>query len=490
MDLQKLQISIQDELCRRKLSKFAERFWDQVCPESPLVMTRHIEAICDHLQAVTEGKIRKLIINVPPGSGKSVLVSVLWTAWEWLQNPGLQVQYASYAAPLTERDSLRCRELVDSHRYLALIPAAHPWKRKRLPDRNTEYGTSAGGWRRCTSISGVGTGFRGHRVVVDDPHNIKDNPTPKELADVASWWDHRMSSRFVDMAKAQLVIIMQRVHENDLSGHCLEQGGYEHLCLPSEYDSAHQCKTSIGFKDWRTEDGELLNPAYHPAEVLAEAKRILGSRQYAGQHQQRPAPKGGLIVHTNWIKKYNKLPTGSGTWMQSWDLRAGGKGKATSFVVGQVWFRPDQQPHCYLVDQVRERWDIVGTIQAIQKLSKKWPQATRKLVEDKADGKAVLRLLQDELTGLVPTKVSGSKEQRLEAVSPLYEAGNVWVPGKKDWTEDHINELTSFPASRYNDQVDAASQALEWFRTHPHRAVGIRKVPINGGRGSRKKQWV
>ena len=495
MDIRKLKADLADELCRKSFKHFVRRFWHSVCI-IPLVPARHIDVLADHCQAITEGEITQLVVNVPPGSGKSTVVSILWPAWEWLLRPKTQAIFASYGMSLSHKFSQQCRDLVDSDEYQRLIPqdkAGNPvWSRKKNPDKVGEFWTSAGGWRLCTSITGTGSGHRGHRVVVDDPINVSESYTEKELLDVISWWDYRMSNRMVDPARAQMLVIMQRVHENDLSGHCISQGDYELLCLPSEFDPDRRCKTSI-FEDWRTEVGELLNPDFHTFEVLARDKRKLGSRGFAAQHQQRPSPKGGLIIMEQWFKKYGQLPSGPGTWLQSWDPKAGSKSKTSSYVVGQVWFRPQSQANCYLVDQVRERWNMLETVEAVKELSLKWPLATRKLMENKADGAALILLLNQDLGGMVPVSVKGSKEVRLEACSPQYEAGNVWVPGNAPWLDEHVKELTDAPVGRYDDQVDAASQALDWFRSHPSRVgAGIHRVPINsGGRsGSRKSQWV
>ena len=475
---------------KASFSEFVKEFWDQVVPEAPLVWMPHIEAICDHLQAVSEGRIKELLVNVPPGSGKSVIVSVLWTAWEWLWNPGLQVQYASYSSGLSERDSLRTRELVESEEYQALVDGA--WALKGIPYHLDEFWTTAGGWRRTTTIKGVGTGFRGHRTVVDDPHNVSERATEAEYLGVASWWDHRMSNRFHDLDTAQMVIIMQRVHELDLSGHCLAQGTYEHLCLPAEYDPDLHCTTSIGFSDWRTEPGELLNPVYMGRETLERQRIKMGERQYAGQYQQRPAPAGGNLVIDAYLHYYRALPTPlAGDWLLSWDTKAtASKSQRASYVVGQCWFRPKAlKGRIYLVDQVRFKGGIIPTMQALRAMSAKWQAATTKLVENKATGPAVVEMLCAQIPGIIPIDPHGDKASRFDASLPLWEAGNIMLPHPDiaPWVVQYVAEITTFPAAANDDQADATSQALDWFRLHG--AVSIEYEPVGRSAYGGRSGW-
>jgi predicted phage terminase large subunit-like protein len=281
---------------------------------------------------------------------------------------------------------------------------------------------------------------------------------------VLDCWDQVMSTRLNDPKSGAMVIVMQRVHENDLAGHVLQQGGYEELKLPAEYEGSQQV-TSIGWRDPRTELGELLWPErFGQAEVEA-LKRTMGSYAAAGQLQQRPSPAAGGILKRHWWKFYREAPRLFSEVIQSWDC-AFKDTRTSDFVVGQVWGRNGADK--YLLDQVRGRMDCPATIQAVKRLSEKWPQTHAKLVEDKANGPAVIATLKHEIVGLIAVNPEGGKEVRAHAVSPQIEAGNVYLPDPTiaPWIGGFIDECAAFPNGAYDDQVDAMSQALVRLGTH------------------------
>ena len=472
---------IRAEMARRHLRDFVKYAWPILEPETPLVWSWHVEAICDHLEAVSAGEIKRLLINVPPGHAKSLLVSVFWPAWVWTRRPSWRALFASYKAELAIRDSVRCRSVIQSDWYQTAFRPE--WKLSGDQNVKSYFQNSATGARQSIGVGGGATGFRGDAVVVDDPLKADEWPSPDELEKVISWWDFQMSSRLNDMSKGVRVVIMQRLHERDLSGYLLERGGYEHLCLPSEYDPGRSCVTSIGFRDPRTERGELLFPARFDASVIAEAKRDLGPYGYSGQHDQSPTPAGGSIVREGWLRYWYPddmtppmpvvvmtkdgarevpqapLPRRFDTRIQSWDLAF--KGSASSdFVAGHVWAR--EGARFYLLDRTHARLDFPATLGAIRDMSARHPVALEKLVEDKANGPALIATLRDEIPGLIPVSPDGGKEARLHSVAPLFAAGNVWLPHPAvcPWVSEVVAELVRFPRAPHDDDVDAATQAL------------------------------
>ena len=471
---------IRAEMSRRHLRDFVRHAWPVLEPETPLVWSWHVEAICDHLESVSEGQIKRLLINVPPGHAKSLLVSVFWPAWQWLRKPSWRALFSSYKAELAIRDSVRCRAVLQSDWYASWFRPE--WKLSGDQNVKSYFQNSATGARQSIGVGGGATGFRGDAVVVDDPLKADEWPSPDELEKVISWWDFQMSSRLNDMGKGARVVIMQRLHERDLSGYLLERGGYEHLCLPSEYDPGRSCVTSIGFKDPRTERGELLFPARFDASVIAEAKRDLGPYGYSGQHDQSPTPVGGSIVREEWIRYWYpadaipppavRVMTADGvreipqeplgpveTCVQSWDLAFKG-GASSDFVAGHVWGRTGAR--FYLLDRAHARLDFPATLTTIREMTKRHPRALEKLVEDKANGPAVIATLRDEIPGLVPVQPDGGKEARLHSVAPLFAAGNVWLPHPAfaPWVHEVVAELVRFPRAPHDDDVDACTQAL------------------------------
>ena len=341
--------------------------------------------------------------------------------------------------------------------------------------------------RISLSVGGRGTGFRGDTIVVDDPLNASDQYSEAARGEAVFWWDMVMSSRLNNMETGSKVIIMQRLHEGDLSGHVLKQGTYEHLCLPSEFEPERRSVTSIGWRDPRIEPGEILFPALYPRAVLDQARKDLGASGYAGQHQQRPSPAEGGVLQRHWWRYFKppglalppvpvRLPDGSmceiyavdlperfDTVIQSWDCSFKDL-KTSDFVVGQVQARVGADR--YLLDQVRARMDMPRTAQAIRMMSAKYPNSSGKLVEDKANGPAVIQSLKHEISGLIEVNPEGGKMSRAAAVSPEVEAGNWYLPhpGIAPWVLDFVEECASFPNGAHDDQVDAWSQGGNYLR--------------------------
>jgi predicted phage terminase large subunit-like protein len=290
-----------------------------------------------------------------------------------------------------------------------------------------------------------------------------------------------MSTRGDDPKTVSQVIVMQRVHEQDLAGYVLGEGGWEHLILPAEYEG-NRYHTSIGWSDPRTEEGELLWPAHFGAAELAKLKTTLGSYGTAGQLQQRPSPAEGGILKRWWWRFWApagidlppvRVRDGDGNQhecsvvqlpeleeqLQSWDM-AFKDTKASAYVVGQVWGRKGADR--FLLDQSRDKLDMPATLAAVRALTTKWPSARSKLVEDKANGPAVIATLRHEIAGLIPIEPDGTKEARAAAISPQIESGNVYLPhpAVAAWVDELINECAMFPNGQYADQVDTLTQAL------------------------------
>jgi len=483
---------IDRELATRRLREFVVQAWPVLEPTTNFVPGWHLDAICEHLEAISLGHIRNLLITVPPRHMKSLSVSVFWLCWEWIRWPERRWLYASYAETLSIRDSVQCRRLIQS-----------PWYRRGWGDRflltgdqneKRRFENNRSGYRIASSVGGSNTGEGGDRVVVDDPHNVNDAESDPVRHTALTWWDTVMSTRLNDPKTGAKVIVMQRVHEQDLGGHVLEQGGYEHLCLPAEYEGNRR-KTMIGWSDPRQQIGELLWAERFGKPEIDELKRTLGSYAAAGQLQQRPSPaEGGLIKRYWWrfwqprgaalppvMVKYHDgsiaavpatvLPENFIETLQSWDC-AFKDLKSSDYVVGQVWARKSADK--FLLDQVRGQMDCPTTIDAIRKLSAKWPPARTKLIEDKANGSAVIQVLRHELAGMIAVQPAGGKVARASAVCPQIESGNIYLPhpAMAPWIEAFIEECAAFPHARHDDQVDAMSQALLRLACGPRVRIG------------------
>lgn len=484
---------ISSERAARSLREFVLQAWRIVQPDTVFVPGFHIDAIIEHLEAITNGQIRNLIINVPPRHMKSLLVAVFWPAWEWIRFPHRKWLYSSYSGALSIRDSVNCRRLIES-----------PWYQQRWADRyaltsdqNTKgrFDNNRSGYRIATSVGGTVTGEGGDRIICDDPHNVGEVESDTVRNSVLDWYDIVMSTRTNDPKSTSKVVVMQRCHEQDLSGHLLAQGGWELVCLPAEYEGSKHV-TMIGWRDPRTEHGQLLWPDRFGHKELEELKRSLGSYGAAGQLQQRPSPLQGGLIKRQWFRYWQvqgmnfspitvRMPDGSERGIraveiggdqqieivQSWDCAF--KGMETSdYVVGQTWCRIG--PAFLLMEQVRGRMDFPQTLKAIRDMAAKWSQhCLAILIEDKANGSAVVQILQHEIPGIIAVNPEGGKVARAAAISPLIEAGNVYLPHPQiaPWVDDFVEECTSFPNGANDDQVDAMSQVLLRWNSLPLRRI-------------------
>lgn len=451
-------------IARRGFAEFVRRAWPQVEP-APLVWGRHLDAVCEHLEAWLRDEILDLVVNIPPGCSKSLVVSTLFPAYVWLKVAAWRWIAASYDRDVANRDARRHRELVGSD-----------WWAARWPDVGIPSGAAdsksvayffnnRGGSRFTTTTRGAVTGQHADGHIIDDPHDPHGVASAAELEATLTWWRETMPTRFRDPKHPRRLLVMQRLHERDLSAEMIREGATV-LCLPMRFERAHPQRYA---RDWRTADGELLVPErYDEAAVTRLETKRLGPRASAAQLQQRPAPAGGAIVKEQWIRYWTELPPG-GTYGISVD--AAFKGKASSDPVCiQVWY--SLGPNHYLVDQALGQWSFVETIRQLLAMCARYPDALLKLIEDKANGPAIISALEQQVAGLVAVNPgSDSKEARLAAVEPLFAAGNVFFPdpekarypdGRRGapWVPACVHEVITFPAAAHDDQVDALSQYL------------------------------
>lgn len=473
------------EAARRSLREFVRQAWHVVEPAMPYMHGWHIDAICDHLQAVTRDEIDRLLITIPPGHAKSLLVSVLWPAWTWATNPAERSLFGSYSMDLAVRDSVRCRDLIESDWYRTTF--APDWSLKDDSNAKDWFQNTASGFRVSLSVGGQSTGLRGNLVVVDDPLNVKRASSAIEREGAIRWWDVAMSSRFNDMRRQRRVIIMQRLHEQDLAGHVLAQGGYEHLNLPTRFEEKRRCVTYVRkpegrtelFRDPRTVENELLFPSLFTPAVVEQAEKDLRG-DFFGQHQQRPLPATGGTFKKAWWRFWKPDGTGADVSPRpdgcyegparpiperfdrvviSLDanfkgVQSKGNDPVVFVVVGC------KGADRFVLDRVRLFVGFTETLSAFRLLVKKFPKAYRKLVEEKANGAAIIESLQAEIGGIVPIDPEGGKEARASAVAPQVESGNVYLPDGAPWLDEWVDEFATFPKGAHDDQVDALSQAL------------------------------
>lgn len=476
---------------------------------STFVDNWHIRILCDYLERVSRCEIMRLVINVPPGTMKSLTVSVFWPLWEWIKRPETKWMFASYDATLSARDGRRMLRVLQSK-----------WFQKRFATRLTElrpaatdFDNTSGGFRFATSVAGKATGRHADIQVVDDPikpHDVRGSlaVTKKAIGAVSTWWKETMSSRRANAATFRRVIVMQRLHEDDLAGEMLTEGGWTHLCLPMRAEPSKVCacqNPDCTPEDPRTIEGELLWPERFPEEVVREDETTgMGPSVAAAQNQQRPTPASGGIFQKHWFRYWHTvagtpvpndpkfacrdetcraLPDG-GVWLQSWDMTFKGT-DGTDFVAGGVWLY--KAPDAYLVAQVCARMSFVESCRAVVAMSKRYPLAFTKIIEDKANGPAIVDALKSKISGLILVDPRGGKEARAHACSGLFEAGNVFLPHDliASWVPAYRTQVATFPRGVNDDMVDQTTQALiRLQQTHVPLVEAMRAVQAQLADGS------
>ena len=453
---------VQAERARRSLHYFLRMFaWPAIWPATRFQDNWHIGAICEHLEAVARGDIRRLIINMPFRMLKSTIVSQAFPAWDWIANPSRQFLTASYAKDVAMRDAVDARRIIDSPGYQDTF--GHLFRLTTDQNVKTRYENDRRGARTITSTDGAGTGFGGDIRIVDDPVSAREADSPLALAQSIEWWKGTMVTRANDPATGAAIVVHQRLNPGDLTGYLLaEEKGWEHLVLPMRFDPALAKTTSLGYVDPRRAAGELLHPTRLPEAAVAELEGSLGSYHRNAQMQQNPEPRSGVIFARGHWRFYTVLPEIDEVVISVdctfKDL------ESSDFVAIQAWGRAGANE--YLLRRVKERLSFSATVVAVRAMHALYPDAIAVLIEDKANGTAVIETLSGEIAGVLPINPDGGKVARAYAMQPTQEAGNIFLPDPSidAGVEIFLSEASSFPASPNDDEVDAMTQYVNWSR--------------------------
>lgn len=481
----------------RTLVGFCRHAWRVLEPMQPYIHGPHIEAICQHLEAITWGTLlelglpNRLLENVPPGSMKSLLNSVFWPAWEWgpCGMPAMRYVTASHSEKFAKRDARKMRDLVESKWYqshwgdtVQLVRAGE-----------TSFANTATGFREAMPFRSL-TGARGDRVIIDDPHSTESAESEAERETTTRIFKESVPTRVNDPVKSAIVVVMQRLHEADVSGVILEDDmPYVHLMLPMEYEPERRCTTPLGFTDWRTEPGELLCPERFPREVVERDKRSLGAYGAAGQFQQAPVPRGGGIFKREWFRvweeqtyppfefvlasadtAYTEKEENDPTALTIWGYwRDQGRPRVMLMWAWRKWLPfsgPDMpklpgESTAAWERRTQDKWGLVDWLIWSAKRFK----ADLLIIEGKASGisamqEAQRRIARTESFGVkLVSPGSQDKVARCYAVQGIFSNGIVSAPAK-DWADLVIDEMTVAPKGRYMDLTDSATQAMKEFR--------------------------
>jgi len=446
------------ERCQ-SLSAFVREAWHVLEPSNAYIHGWHVDAICEHLEAITRGDINRLLINVPPGTMKSLLSGVFWPAWEWgpMNRPATRIIGSSYSEDYAKRDNRRMRDLVTSEWYQAL------WPIELVRAGEMAFSNTATGFRQGIPFSRL-TGGRGDRVIIDDPHSVDGADSEAERNATIRTFRESVPTRLNDPAKSAIIVIMQRLHEQDVSGTILSLGlGYEHLMLPMEFEPVRQCATSIGFIDPRTYDGELLFPERFPREVVERDKIPMGTYAVAGQFQQRPTPRSGGMFQRGDFEIVDAVPAKVRRRVRAWDFAASKEkpGKQPDWTVGLRMALADGV--FYIEDVCRGRWSASEVERTLKNTaSQDGTTISIRMPQDpgaagKADAETKVKLLAGYSVVVKP--ISGDKATRARPASAQAEAGNVKLL-RGPWNEAFLDEICAFPNAAFDDQVDAFADAL------------------------------
>lgn len=495
-------IDISRDECEESLAEFIRQAWHIVEPGADYIHNWHVDLICESLTAITEGVefddgtlYNRLLINVPPGMMKSLLTNVFWPSWEWgpRNMPHMRYLCASHSMDLAIRDSTKMRRLIESE-----------WYQERWGDRvqitkdqnqKTKFELTSTGFRQAVAAGSI-TGARGDRVIIDDPHSVEGANSDQQRASTLEWFLEAVPTRLNKPLESAIVVIMQRLHEEDVSGVILSKGlGYDHIMLPMRYEPGRAHETMLGLDDPRSEEGELLFPSRFPEVVVDRDELAMGPYAVAGQFQQSPEPRGGGVIKRDWWTKwdqpsyppfdyviaaidtaYTTKAENDPSAMTVWGVWKGGDQTAVVTRAldkdGQMAILnrqyKEEHPKCMLMYAWAERLELHELIDKVQETMDAYG-VDKLLIENKASGYSVAQEIRrvygyDEFAVHLIDPKGLDKLARLYSIQHLFAEGLIYAPTGRPWAEMVINQAAQFPRGKHDDLVDTTSMALKHLR--------------------------
>lgn len=454
-----------DELLKRDFGLFMRKSFPAIAGGADLMWNWHLDAIAHQLGRVKDDDIRRLLVTLPPRNLKSITISVAWVAWMLGKDPSLNFVCVSYSGELGGKLARQCRTIMEQGWYKRIFPGTViSAKRSAIHD----FETTAGGGRHTTSISGTLTGRGGDIIIIDDPIKPDEAQSETTRENVNDWYRTTLSSRLNDKANGAIICVMQRLHAYDLAGLMLADGGWAHLNLPATATEDETIPLTHG-KVHQRKEGDILHPERESCEILADLKNQMGSAIFSAQYQQDPVPPHGNMVSPEWLQNYT-LPLAEsqpGQIIQSWDTASkdGINNDWSVCITAHVTGRD-----VYILDVFRKRLNFPELKKQVIRLAEQY-KAQILLIEDAASGTQLIQELRHGNHFGIPRpmvqKPDGDKVTRLAGVTAMIEAGQLHLPEEAFWQADFESELLGFPNAKYDDQVDALSQLLNWVRKRP-----------------------
>ncbi|HEV2551570.1 MAG TPA: phage terminase large subunit [Stellaceae bacterium] len=446
------------DILRCDLYAFILKAFLELNPAAKFLPPAFLDIIVDRLEKVRRGEIKRLIINQPPRTLKSHCVSIVFPAWILGHDPTTQIICASYGQELADKFARDCKNLMTAPFYESLFATRlSPQKQA-----TAEYETTDNGGRLSTSVGGMLTGRGADLIIIDDPLKPDEAVSDVARAAVNGWYDNTLYSRLNDKKTGAIIIVAQRLHEDDLVGHVLRQEPWQVLSFPAIAEEDEDFTVTTPYGRWRysRKIGKALHPEREPLEALERIRQTIGPYNFAGQYQQTPAPLGGGMIKQEWFKRYDRLPGKFDRVMQSWDT-ASVAAELNSFSVCTTWGELDKQ--LYLLHVLRKRLNYPELKCAVREQAS-LHNAKIILIEYRASGIQLFQELARELRGVTKYEPEDEKKMRMQRQTGLIESGAVHLPREDYWLADYLHELVIFPNGTYSDQVDSTSQALDWIQ--------------------------
>jgi predicted phage terminase large subunit-like protein len=464
-EYEKLLVRAESFSLARSLSQFIRAAWHVIEPGTDYLHNWHIDAVSEHLQAVSDGQITRLIINIPPRYMKSITVTIMYPVWEWTRNAAERFLFTSFSDTLVKDHSLKRRAILESEWY------QRRWgsKVQLAADQNEkkEYQNTAKGHMISFPIGGSITGKGGTKIIIDDPQDPEAADSQVEREHAIRFIDSTLSTRLDDKKRGSMIVVMQRLHQKDVTGHLMAKGDWQLLKIPAEAERKMIMILPISKRKITREIGDILWNEREGEKELTRQKIAMTPARYAGQYQQEPAPESGTLFKRDWWKYYTSadVPKEFDYVLDSWDCTFK-DGEQNDFVVGGKW--GVKGANIYLLRLVRQRMDFTETAPAVLNMAKIAPIGNAKLIEDKANGTAIIQTLRKVVPGILAVEPMGSKWARASAAAPTVKAGNVFLPDPNEdgmqearaWVREYIEELAVFDKGDFDDQVDMTSQAI------------------------------
>jgi predicted phage terminase large subunit-like protein len=454
-------------LMREDLRPFLHQTFKTLEPGTAYRPNWHLQTFCYHLQRVARGECRRLIINVPPRSMKSICASVAFPAWMLGRDPSKKIMCISYGRELTRKHSLDFRTVVEAPWYQYLFPDAGIGGRRQ---RDSEITTAANGYRFASPMGGGILGRGADIIIIDDPIKPQDSASEKLRRRANDLYDSSIYTRLNEKTKGGIVIVQQRLHEEDLVGHVLEKEDWEVVDIPAIEIEGREYRTGpLPNNVYFRRAGEVLHPEREPREILDLLRRNLGSLSFSAQYQQQPLPLEGNYVKRQWLRYYDEAPAEFDLVVASWDT-ASTENENSDYSACTVWGMHGQE--LYLLHVVRERLEAPDLRRLIEETHRQW-HATTTMIEDTDIGRAVGQELRRSSRVVRPImwRPKYDKQARFLAQSPKFESGQVLLPREAPWLSTFISELLAFPNGRHDDQVDSTAHALDWLTSRLAQSV-------------------